>query len=438
MGESRLERWPYLGLWALLAGAQGGVLYAFLTTSVALAFGVVLLLQLAKLPVAAARLRALGNPADDALMALVPLANIGLWQRLLAADPTPAARDAIRAQWADELTATQAFARGARGLLASPSASLPLALGFGLLYAAGELAVVDGLLAASQLPAERRELLGQGLMVVVALLGLYTLVQVMKRRTATRASWMPTFLLLPFGLAWVATSVGGGAGPDPNSGMVLLVLSSTAWSLAWACLGGAAVGVLWVSVADAQERGQSLGLGDAIARVVQRTPDVSAPHGAAALLIQVGLQVVIPGIIYALQFSFVDAAAVLHRDAPALRRSTRLTRGIRRRIFKVWLLGFLVAIVLGWLFAFPVEWWVHRADLSIGEIAGMVLRGVPTLLILAPLRLTELSGGTLGAVMVAMGLGGGASRVALAHMYRQRLGRESSAAGDAPITAADA
>src|SRR5690606_1020546 len=311
-------------------------------------------------PLAAARLRDLGNPADDALMALVPLANIGLWQRLLAPTPSESAHAALRAKWSAELTSSEAFARGARSLLTSPGASVPFAIGFGLLYAAGELAVVDGLLASSQLSEARRELFIQVLTGAVALLGLYTVVQVMKRRTASRASWMPTFLLIPLILALVAASVSGGTGPDPNSGMVLLVVSSTAWSLAWACIGGAAVGVLWVSVAEAHGRGRALGFGEAAARIWRRTADVSAPHGGAALLIQLGLQVVIPGIIYALQFSFVDAAAVWDRDAPALKRSTRLTRGIRRRVFKVWLLGFLVAIPLGWLLAFPVEWWVHR------------------------------------------------------------------------------
>jgi len=431
VADRRLTLWPYLGLWALLLVAQGGVAVSWLLTSPGLALGLLVVLQLLKVPVAAARLNDLGHPGDDALLALVPLANIGLWQRLNRGTPAEAQRRAVRARWIDELTATQTYLRGLRGLGRSAPTVIPLGIVAGSVYAAGETWLVNGLLAAQGLERGQRVMLDQGLLVAVVLVGLYTFVQILKRRTASRASWLPTFLFLPLLLAWVVSQVGGTAAhADPNAGMVRVIVGSTAWAVLWSCIGGAALGVLWVSTAEAQSEGRSLGFGEAISRIGRRTADVAAPHGAAALAIMVGMQVVIPGIIYTLQFSFVDAAAVWHRRVPALKRSTRLTRGIRRRVFKVWVYGFIAALLMSWVAALPVEWWVHRADMSFVEVVGLVLRGVPTLLAVAPPQLTQLSAVTVGVVWAATGLGWGAARVGLAHLYAQRLERDEARRGE--------
>jgi len=354
----RLSLWPYLALWGLLLAAQAWAIAHFVPDHSGVGFALVGLLQLAKVPVAVMRLEDLGRPPDDALLALVPLANLGLWGQLNRPTPTPEVWERRRGTWLGQLTAVQAFLRGLVGVGRSLPALLPFALGFGGLFAAGELWIVEQLLSVGQRDPQEQQVLTQVLMVAVGLLLAYTVVQVFKRKTASRASWLPIFLLLPAILSLVTVNLGVGAAAPTSGqgpGMAPLVLASGAWGLGWMCIMGAALAVLWVSAAEAQRDGQTLRLGPALSRMARRTADVSAPHGGAALAIQIGLQVVIPGIHYALQFAFVDAVAVCERDVPALQRSTQLTKGIRRRVFKVYALGFMAAIVAGWVACFPVE-----------------------------------------------------------------------------------
>ncbi|MBW2257698.1 MAG: hypothetical protein JRI25_24295, partial [Deltaproteobacteria bacterium] len=82
MRSRRLSLWPYLALWGLLLAAQAWAIAHFVPDHSGVGFALVGLLQLAKVPVAVMRLEDLGRPPDDALLALVPLANLGLWGQL--------------------------------------------------------------------------------------------------------------------------------------------------------------------------------------------------------------------------------------------------------------------------------------------------------------------------------------------------------------------
>ncbi|MDP6931581.1 MAG: hypothetical protein QGG40_01635, partial [Myxococcota bacterium] len=61
------------------------------------------------------------------------------------------------------------------------------------------------------------------------------------------------------------------------------------------------------------------------------------PHAGAQLSIQLGMIVIIPGILFQLQYAFVDAVACLEDEKWPMARSTRLTRGRRRTLFFIFL-----------------------------------------------------------------------------------------------------
>jgi hypothetical protein len=103
-----------------------------------------------------------------------------------------------------------------------------------------------------------------------------------------------------------------------------------------------------------------------------------------------------------------------------MRRSTRLTRGIRRRIVKVYALGFMGAILAGWVACLPVEAALHRGEMPFGEVFANVLGGVPTLILVFPVHLTPLGPWGFFAVSAATVLVWGAARIGLVHMYWER------------------
>ena len=77
-----------------------------------------------------------------------------------------------------------------------------------------------------------------------------------------------------------------------------------------------------------------------------RLADVAGAHGARVHAVLVGMQVLIPGIFYALQLAFTDMVAVLHPDRPALAGSGQLSWGIRRRLFKVFAIWLVMSFTL--------------------------------------------------------------------------------------------
>lgn len=68
------------------------------------------------------------------------------------------------------------------------------------------------------------------------------------------------------------------------------------------------------------------------------------PHLKAWLLILLGLQLLIPGIIYWNQLALVDSVTVFEKSKRPLNRSRQLTRGYRRSIFLMALPWFLYGI----------------------------------------------------------------------------------------------
>jgi hypothetical protein len=372
--SARLKWGPYLVLWTVLAGLQVAALYQMvvaqpatlaeadgsplagaLSGSAPLALAI-FVLQLLKVPLVAARANDLGRPPDDAILAMVPLANLGLWGQLNAGTPTEERRARLRAQWAGDLSATRVFLQGLIVVGRSFPVVLLIAAPLSLLYSVGNLALIDLLGWVETAPEDQALVATQGMWAATIFLAVYTAFQFYKRGRASRLSWIPSLLLLPSALM-----LGGFelvlAGGAQSAGPALLVPPMLSAGLLWSAFAGGISSVAWVALADLHHRGQwpgtVRGLGAAVRKMGEHG-DVIAPHGAAITAAQIGGQFVIPGIHFALLYAFVDMVAMFEPSRPALARSADLTRGIRRRLFKVFYLTMVLYAVLGAAIGIPI------------------------------------------------------------------------------------
>ena len=107
-------------------------------------------------------------------------------------------------------------------------------------------------------------------------------------------------------------------------------------------------------------------MGMGINFAISRYRRMFKPHLQTWLLILLGLQLLIPGIIYWNRFAVVDAEAALGTSKRPLRRSQTLTRGYRRSIFVMALPWFLYSFVA--LVAVPTLAGIHPALLIVHQI----------------------------------------------------------------------
>ncbi len=128
---------------------------------------------------------------------------------------------------------------------------------------------------------------------------------------------------------------------------------------------------LWVQ----REKAQHSTLSGAINFGLNRMSRVRFPHAAAYGIIALGNIVVVPGIIFGLQYAFVDAIATLDKaEKRPLARSERLASARRGTIFRAMLpffFGWWLWYGLGLTFLLPVlTWW---GKVALGTIDHMVL-----------------------------------------------------------------
>ncbi len=239
--------------------------------------------------------------------------------------------------------ALPALARGFRLAARTAAVGVPVAVVYGVVSAAlasGSIDLATKLLSASQPTVELVSQVGLGL---GAFCGLYAILNFPKRDKASRTSWIPALFTAPallVGLSAVALQSGG---PGNQMGPVVLQLVMTAVDLVWGAFGGAAVCVAWLLAGKAALDGGRKGLGELLPEVQGRTLDVSAVHGARDQAVTIGMQLLLPGIFYALQLAFADMVVVLDPERPALRRSSQLTSGMRGRLFRLLFAWFLLA-----------------------------------------------------------------------------------------------
>jgi len=70
---------------------------------------------------------------------------------------------------------------------------------------------------------------------------------------------------------------------------------------------------------------------------MNRYRNLLIPHAVAWLSIWMGMIIIVPGILFLLQYAFVDAVACTEKEGGPLSRSKRLTRGRRRTLFFIML-----------------------------------------------------------------------------------------------------
>ncbi len=119
-----------------------------------------------------------------------------------------------------------------------------------------------------------------------------------------------------------------------RSELLVSELSRTVADLGWGATVGALTAAstlyLWVQ----RERGQSTNFYDALNFGLNRWGRMWKAHGRALIAVQIGMLVIVPGILFGLQYAFVDAIATLDtKEANPGERSRKLTARRRGLIF---------------------------------------------------------------------------------------------------------
>lgn len=324
----------FFAMWAGVTAAQAfGVFSAVGADNLAAAAVIALLTQLAKVPMTAARLRALNRPPDDAILALVPFANLGLLNQLLTARPLPPI------DGPPEISAVEAWRHGVRATLRAAPIVIVVAIVWGFVYSGVTEAGVRLFNHYLSLPQDQvASWLFNGRAIAGAL-GLWTVATFVRRDRARPLDWLPAALFVP-ALLFVL----GMSGKDRGFGPALVTVPLTAMGLAVGSTVGAYLSALWVRIAEAVAADEA-----PTARLGTLGSDglrILGPHAAATHATQIGMQLVIPGIYYMVALALVDVIAIVDPSATPLSRSMRLTAGIRRRVFKLVVLGALVYVVL--------------------------------------------------------------------------------------------
>lgn len=345
---------------------------------------------------ARARFLDLGWDPDDAFVVLVPVANLWVIGRcLFSGTPSDEARERRIQKWSRaygpaKIGALTAVTVGLWVWVRALPVFLPVAIAAGLAYGgANELVVrfLDWIRHGDKAVLESTT---QGLGGAAGFLLLFAVIQLARRQAVSRASWIPALLTVPLALLALAMWLRD----SRDLGMAVLSLPYEALDLVWSSIVGGSLAFVWIAVGDRLEKGDSLG--DAISKTAalarDRWLDVVAVHGGAQTAIWVGLQVLLPGIHYAITYSFVDLAALFHPERPAYTWSTEVARGIRTRVFLTQFLGFLLYLVpsLGiiaftcgldpnaWVTAFmdptTAPWYQHALEGTLWVLAAALIK----------------------------------------------------------------
>lgn len=200
---------------------------------------------------------------------------------------------------------------------------------------------------------------------------LYGVLQFAKRHTVTRVSWWPALFAVPLLLVGFGFMVIGSE-QARQLGPVVLSLFLMAWSILWMSFGGAAASLVWIRAGHSAIRGIPTDAGALFSEAGSRLVEVAGPHGARIHAQTIGMQLLLPGIFYALQLAFTDMIAVLDPERPALRRSGQLTFGMRGRLFRMMIVWWLFGTLLSMVIAMPLEG-VTTLDLALEKAQELFL-----------------------------------------------------------------
>lgn len=174
---------------------------------------------------------------------------------------------------------------------------------------------------------------------------------------------------------WAGDAVATSSGFTGQSLLVVSTLAQTVFLCLWAAVVGSwaapAQIYLWVQ----REKNQPATLSGAINYGLNRLGRVMKPHFMAYSLVMLGTVVIVPGIIFGLQYAFVDAIATLDPlEKHPLARSARLTSARRGSIFRT----MLVFALIWWLpnqlaLVFLVPSMATWANVALGTVDHWVL-----------------------------------------------------------------
>lgn len=248
----------------------------------------------------------------------------------------------------------EALAGGLRLALATAPLGLPVVIAYALISGFVSYAVIQFGIGAKEMEPAMLDLWGQITLGLGGLASVYAVIQFAKRDSVSRASWWPSLFALPLLMLSGAFHLIE-SGQATQLGPIVLQLFVMAWSLLWMSFGGAATAIAWLIAGKGHLDGRPVGFGALFEQLRSRLTDVAAPHGARVLAVTIGIQLLLPGIFYALQLAFVDMIAVLDPERPAMRRSGQLTFGMRGRLFRMMLLWWICGMALTMAVSLPLE-----------------------------------------------------------------------------------
>ncbi len=169
------------------------------------------------------------------------------------------------------------------------------------------------------------------------------------------------------GVGWAIADRAGALAVElgnPTTGQQRLVYSQITQTIVltiWGCIVGAWAApttlYLWVQ----HEKGKATSLYEAVNYGLNRFARVLPAHARAVFIIQLGIIVIVPGILFGLQYAFVDAIATLDtQEKDPLARSRKLTAGRRGTLFRtfaVFLLWWAPTQLGGFLALQEMGWW---------------------------------------------------------------------------------
>lgn len=336
-----------LGL-IILAGLLGSALSTWGRGPAVAGLGVVAFL--AVLPLASWRIRDVARGQDDMIWVLTPVVNLA-FLLVLCFTPTPGAEQhGLRASRSRaRMSAVEAYRAALPWLAPSARLVVPLLIVHAAVASWLHPRFVTWAMTMFSTHGAGEAAWREGASALAFVLSLYTLMQLVKRKTASRGSWWPSLLLMPTLLFWGGAGLAGLGNRD--MGVAVLALFDQALVLTWDSFVGAALVMVMLLTADAARRGTPMGVGELVAWIRANGAGVTVAHGVRLLMVVLGLQVIVPGVWYALSFAFTDMLAVFEPDRPALRASNRLARGIRTtvaKIFAAWLLVGGAIHLLSW------------------------------------------------------------------------------------------
>ena len=125
----------------------------------------------------------------------------------------------------------------------------------------------------------------------------------------------------------------GVSNPPTQQDLPKVLLSLLGAQFAVEILLGPILAAMAVYVGRCAVEGRSGSLYKAVNFTLSRYSRVIGPHFVAWLSITLGMIIIVPGVLFLLQYAFVDAVACMEEEKKPLPRSKRLTRGRRKSLF---------------------------------------------------------------------------------------------------------